>query len=380
MKVGFFIWALRAAGAERVLSTLANAWAEKGWEIVVFTLEAPEAEPFYPLHPSIQLRRLDLLGNSASTASALANNFTRIRLLRRRLAEARPDVLISFIDQGNVLALLASRGLGIPVIISERTDPSRRPIEPFWNGLRKLTYPLAEGVVFQSQGVADWFTPRIRARGTVIPNPVPAPPPGSGVSTREGPTLRLVSLGRLARIKGFDVLLAAFAQARAHLPLWRLEIWGEGPEREALEKMAQDLGLTGQVRFPGLTPVPSEVLRGADLFVLSSHAEGFPNALVEAMAMGLPVVSTRFGGAVDDIVQDGVNGLLVPPGDSAALAHALVRLMSDPLERSRLGEKAREVVQRFSTERIVALWETAIGRAMALKPHRGRAGGDTCPT
>lgn len=380
MKVGFFIWALRAAGAERVLSILANTWADKGWEIVVFTMEAPGAEPFYPLRSSVELRHLDLLGTSHSTLSAAVRNISRTRKLRRAVAEARPDVLISFIDQANVLALLATRGLDIPVIVSERTDPSRRAGVPFWNLLRRLTYPHADALVFQSRAVAEWFPARVAARGLVIPNPVPPPPPSSASSVEPAGGSRLVSIGRLASVKGFDVLLEAFAAARTRAPQWDLEIWGEGPERAGLQQRALELGVADHVRFPGLTTRPFEVLRHADLFVLSSHAEGFPNALAEAMACGLPVISTRFGGAAEEIVQDGVNGLLVPAGDVPALAGSLERLMSDPAERARLAARAPEVVQRFSCERVVALWEEAIDRVKARKSRRAQAGGRACPT
>lgn len=367
MKVGFFIWALTPAGAERVLSVLANAWAARGWDIVVFTMDAPDATSFYPLAPSVQLRHLNLLKSSDSLTSALTNNLTRIRTLRSALAEARPDVLISFIDMSNIVALLASRGLGLPIIISERTDPSRRSIGRLWHTLRKLIYPFADGLVFQSQAVADWFPSRISQRGMVIPNPVPAPPAPqeSPQPVKQGPCL--VSMGRLVPVKGFDLLIEAFATIHAQVPQWSLDMWGAGPELEDLQQKARNLGIANRVRFRGVTQRPLDALRQADLFVMSSHAEGFPNALVEAMACGLPVISTRFGGAVEDIIQDGTNGILVPSGDRSALAEAMLRLMLDPAARTRLGREATRVIQRFSTERVLALWDESIRRVMARK-------------
>jgi GalNAc-alpha-(1->4)-GalNAc-alpha-(1->3)-diNAcBac-PP-undecaprenol alpha-1,4-N-acetyl-D-galactosaminyltransferase len=372
LKVCFFIWGLRAAGAERVLSFLANAWSAKGWRITILTMEDGQAEPFYPLAEAVEVRALDLLKDSASFASGLGNNLRRVRAIRRAFREAAPDVVISFVDKANVLAVLASRGLGIPLVISERTDPSRRSLGRWWTVLRDFAYPRADTLVFQSQAVLDWFPPRARRKGVVIPNPVP-PPPIAEPSQRENLPKRLVAMGRLFPVKGFDLLLEAFAVAAAQEPGWVLDIWGEGPERATLEAQARRLGLGGRVRFPGLTERPFEILRSADLFILSSRAEGFPNVLVEAMACGLPVLSTDFGGAAKEIIRDGVDGVLVPSGDPSALASAMLRLMSDPAARARLSQRAPEVVARYSGERILALWEEAIGRTLG-------EGGGACRT
>src|SRR5438093_10272881 len=132
--------------------------------------------------------------------------------------------------------------------------------------------------------------------------------------------------------------------------------------------MVSDLGVDERVRFPGITDHPFEVLRGADLFVLPSRAEGFPNALVEAMACALPVISTHFGCAAKSIIEDGVDGVLVPPEHAEALAAAMIRLMNDPGERSRLGANASRIVQRFSTEQVFAMWEETVSRAIAGSP------------
>jgi len=366
MKVCFFIWGLRAAGAERVLTLLANTWAGKGWEVVVLTMEPPGQAPFYPLAPSVMVRPLDLIRDSAGPISGLFNNVRRVRTIRRAIAETAPEVVISFIDGGNILSILATRGLGIPVVISERTDPSRRSLGRVWGLLRDLTYPLASVAVFQSRAVLAWFPPRVGSKGRVIPNPVPPPPPAAP-ATENREARRVVALGRLHPVKGFDLLLPAFKMALAEVPGWTLDIWGEGPEREALDRLAGDLGLREAVRFRGLTEDAYQVLRGSDLYVLSSRVEGFPNALVEAMACGLPVISTDFGGAARDIVQDGVNGLLVPAEDPGAMAAAMVRLMRDGGERQRLGGRATEVVQRYSTDRVVGLWEEAVAAARSGK-------------
>jgi glycosyltransferase involved in cell wall biosynthesis len=363
-RVCLFISGLQAAGAERVLSFLANAWSRKGWQVTLLTLEARGVEPFYPLDGAVVLRRLDLQKDSRSLGSAVKHNLERIRVLRRAIRAARPEVLIAFADRENVLAILATRGLGCPVIISERTDPSRRSLGRIWDAIRNLAYPWADRIVFQSQGILDWFPPRVRNRGLVIPNPVPGPPPGGPQAPGAEPG-RVVGLGRLYPVKGFEVLVRAFAAAGARVPHWQLEVWGEGPERGALERLAGELGMADRIRFPGITQDAYAVLRSADLFVLPSHVEGFPNALLEAMACGLPVVSTRFGGAAADIVQDGVDGLLVPPGDPEAMAEAMVQLMLDPQRRARLGGRAEAVVERFSAERVLALWETAVAQAVS---------------
>lgn len=377
MKICFFIWGLRAAGAERVLSFLANAWSAKGWEVVILTMEDGRAEPFYPLDPAIEIRPLDLLADSSSPIAGLLHNLHRVRALRREIRALRPSVVVSFIDKANVLAVLATRGLGIPVVISERTDPSRRTLGRLWNTLRDLAYPRADAVVFQSQAVREWFPPRVREKGVVIPNPVPEPPAGPGPEPGRRRPLRLVAIGRLFPVKGFDLLLCAFAMAEARVPGWTLDIWGEGPERGALEELIRTLGLSDRVRLPGLTDRPFEVLRGADLFVLPSRAEGFPNALVEAMACGLPVVCTDFGGAAREIVRDGIDGRLVPAEEPSALAAALTDLMSDPEARARLSARAGDVVARFSCERVLGLWEGALHRVVGPE---AAPGGAACPT
>jgi GalNAc-alpha-(1->4)-GalNAc-alpha-(1->3)-diNAcBac-PP-undecaprenol alpha-1,4-N-acetyl-D-galactosaminyltransferase len=243
------------------------------------------------------------------------------------------------------------------VVVSERTDPRQHRIGPLWGGLRKLTYRWAEALAVQTRSVSEWAAQSITAKSIcVIPNPVP--PVGDLAETRGDPQQPLlVAMGRLSREKGFDMLLRAAATVLPRHPEWSIVVLGEGPERVALERLTIDLGLRGRVRFPGRESNPLSVLKQADMFVLSSRFEGFPNALCEAMACELPVVSFDCPSGPGEIVRDGVDGVLVPPENIGALANAMDDLMSDPTKRRRIGARAGETGARLAPERIMALWD-----------------------
>jgi glycosyltransferase involved in cell wall biosynthesis len=166
-----------------------------------------------------------------------------------------------------------------------------------------------------------------------------------------------VGVGRLGVEKGFDLLIRAFAGIAGEHPRWRLTILGEGEERGALVAEIERSGLAGRVDLPGREADAAGVLRRSDLFVLSSRYEGFPNALCEAMACGLPVIAFDCHSGPAEIIRDGVDGVLVPAGNIDALSTAMARLIVDPEGRRRMGARATEVSDRFSVERIGSLWE-----------------------
>jgi glycosyltransferase involved in cell wall biosynthesis len=167
-------------------------------------------------------------------------------------------------------------------------------------------------------------------------------------------------MGRLHPQKGFDLLLQAFGQIQAKYPDWHLTILGEGAMRGELEQLRAKLGLIDRVHLPGAVTNVNDYLRQADIFVLSSRFEGFPMAVCEAMACGLPVIATDCLSGPREIIQDGIDGMLVRVDDVESLASGLERLMSDPVYRQQLAQAAPQVLERFGLERVMGMWTDAI--------------------
>ena len=340
------------------MSIMANYWARRGKDVTIVTIDSKESDSYF-LHPRVKRIALALMKPSLRPWEPFQNNFYRVKCLRREIKALDADVVISFVDKTNVLVLLATFGLGPRVVVSERIDPLRHRIGWTWQGLRRLLYIRASAVVVQSHRVVGWaqtFLPR----GLVysIPNPVEVAPPGKKKDHYALPAGRsIVAMGRLTRQKGYDLLLRAFAVCAPKHPEWCLVIFGEGEERHQLGTLAKQLGIANRVILPGLAENPTVVLRKADLFVLSSRFEGFPNALLEAMACGLPVVSFDCPCGPREIIRNGEDGVLVPSGNLASLAAAMDSLMANENERKRLSIRAKDVTKRFGLEKVMGMWE-----------------------
>lgn len=358
--------AMGCGGAERVLALLADHFAGRAWGVELFVLHEPDV--FFPLDPAVKVRAF---AAEAGQVRRWRRPWRRVDWLRGELARLRPDVVLSFLDVANVMTLLATATLHLPVVISERVHPARHRLRWPLRLLRRLLYRRAEALVVQTDGVAAWAR-RLVPPGRVVRIPNPVPPPAPGPAALELPPRHwLVGVGRLHPQKGFDVLIEVFAALAPRHPDWSLLILGEGPERRRLEGRLRGAGLGGRVLLPGTVPAVGPILRQCELFVLSSRYEGFPNALCEAMACGLATVAFDCPTGPREIVRDGVDGVLVPAGDAAALTAALDRLMRDGAERRRLAARAPEVLGRFAAEGILARWEALLTGAA------GRTRGET---
>jgi len=358
VRLTLVISSLEAGGAERVLSTLANDWTGRGHEVTVVT-DAPRTTDHYVLDSRVRRITLDTPSNSSSLYDKFARNFVRLKRLRSTLLHTSPDAVVAFGNTVNVRAVLAGVRLGVPTLISERTDPRLSPLPWPWRVLRRFSYPMADILVVQTRSVGEWAGRWLDGSSVrIIPNPVCVPKRTAPRPAALGVRPTLAAVGRMGPEKGFDMLLPAFAETGLASSGWQLVILGDGQERAALEAQAEALGLRHDVVMPGVVTDPQQWLFHADIFALSSRFEGFPNALLEAMACGLPVAAFDCPSGPGEIVRHEETGLLVPPGDTKALAAVITRLANDADLRRRLGSAAAsDVTARYSPEHISSLWE-----------------------
>jgi len=363
-RMTFVIHQISAGGAQRVLTLLANEFCEKGWSVTLLTLDSGSEPAFFELHSDIQHWPLSLMREQGNWWKAVKVHLYRPFLLRCAIRRSKPDVVISFIDLMNILTLVATVGLKIPVIISERVHPAFHSIGKFWSLLRQGVYQRSACLVLQTRDARSFFSSSIQKNSRIIPNPILVPE-YSGSTLKSGTSSKtLVAMGRLREQKGFDLLLKAFAPLYNKFPDWMLEIWGEGEQKKYLEDLRDELGLRERVRFPGLSKEHYKTISAADIFILSSRYEGFPNVLGEAMACGLPVVSFDCPSGPSEMIQDGVNGLLVPAENILQLSSSLERLMTSVELRRSLGKQARKITEIYSLDKIVQSWEELIGEVV----------------
>jgi glycosyltransferase involved in cell wall biosynthesis len=363
MNLLIFIHSMRSGGAERVTANLSNYWALKGWRITIVSLVACEHD-FYKLHSNVQRVSLDLDDESSNPIAAIKNNLKRIFALHRVLREIHPDVAIGMMPSAGVLLVIASFFLSkLVTITSERSYPPMLPLGLLWNKLRQWTYPNATKVTMLTAEGLVWLSENIpRAQGVVIPNPIPYPLPNfepkiAPESVIDPDRKVVLAVGRFSEEKRFELLMQIFSKLAPVNVKWDLVILGEGPLRETLECQIINLGIQGRVYLPGRTGNVGDWYKRADVYVMSSRFEGFPNTLGEAMAHGCAVVSFDCDTGPRDIIRHEVDGILVPNGDVKSLETALSRLMLDDSLRKQLSQQAIEVRERYSMERITSMWE-----------------------
>lgn len=372
MKIVVYLYSLGGGGAERVAALLMHHWLQAGHEVTLLTLDASVGD-HYPLDPRIGRQTLQLAALSTGLVAAVVNNLNRVKALKAALLRLQPDITLALMNTANVHLALLGGGVGGCRMGSERTYPPAATSGRLWSLLRRLTYRRLDAVVAQTQQAADWLQKHAHCRRlVVIANPLVWPlarhEPCIDVKLhlRQGRQL-LLAVGRLAPEKQFSHLLTSFAALAPQHPGWDLVILGEGPDRAALQQQVVALHLQDRVQLPGRAGNPGDWYAAAQLFVMCSAYEGFPNTLVEAMAAGLPVVSYDCDTGPRDVIRDGLDGLLVPANDRAGLQAALARLMANPQERSRLSQQAVQVRERYALPVISQQWDALMQRLLAKK-------------
>lgn len=358
-KILFAIPSLGSGGAERVICTLANALTARGYEVSV--LLVGNSRIHYHLSDQVQKIPLECEERYGNLNTA-ARYVSRIRDIRAALKANGADVVISFMSENNTDVCFAAMGLKVPVIVSERNDPSIDPAGRAKQLLRSLAYCRANGFVFQTPDAQSYFRKRIQDKSCIIYNPLSAQIPAPYTGQRDK---RIVSVGRLHKQKNFPMLIDAFQAFNREHPDYTLEIYGEGPLEEKLQQLVQEKGLADKVIFQGFCKDVHDKIRAAAFFVMTSNFEGMPNALVEAMALGMPCISTdcRCGGP-RMLIRNKENGLLIPVGDADALLQAMKTLAEDPQLAQTLGKQAESLKAQVDTQTVVDQWLAYVGQCL----------------
>ncbi|WP_017523924.1 glycosyltransferase family 4 protein [Pusillimonas noertemannii] len=355
------IHSLSGGGAERVAVDLAAYWVERGFRVSLVT-QADAQSDVYEVDARVKRIVMGTAGESGGALAGALANLQRVWRLRRLIRREKPSLVLGMMTTSSVLAVMAARGLPCRVIATEHTHPPAQTMAPMWQRLRRWAYPKAARVVALTSGTAAWIEQHVPgSRLTVIPNavrwPMPVEEPVVEPPARYG-RRRLLAVGRLHESKGFDLLIEAFAQLAGYFPNWDLVILGEGDCREPLQAQIEGAGLEQRISMPGRVGNVGQWYVESDLYVLSSRVEGLSNTLLESMASGLAPVAFDCETGPREIVRHGIDGVLVnPPEDVEALAAHLSDMMSNEEKRRSCARRAVDVLDRFSTARVMALWE-----------------------
>lgn len=343
-KITFFIGSLEEGGAERVVSNLISYFADKGDEILLVLYH--DRETFYQIDPRVKV--VSVCKETRSTRM-----ISNLRWMRRFFRE-NSSVIISFLAGFNMLALLATMGMKIPVLVADRNDPRFVPRKFFVRKMRDFLYRFADGIIIQTEHNKRYFSKAVRKKSIIIYNPI-------DLGTRCGEALRtpkenkIVSVSRLMPQKRQTMLIRAFAGIHEEFPELSLTIFGEGSARCELETLIESLSLQDCVFLPGSEKNVFDKICSAKLFVLSSDYEGMPNALAEAMCLGLPCISTAVSGATD-MIKNNENGILVDIAETKQLEEAMRNLLKDQSLSEKIANNAVELNNLLDKTVIAEQW------------------------
>lgn len=358
-KIAFHLNCLEQGGAERVVTNLSHQFAQEGYEVIVAT--EWQAKEEFTLDPRV---RREIVGprKEDETKSRFAKIFLRFSYLRRFVKKERPDVLIAFGRKANYRALISTLFTKQKTIICVRTDPKGHYDRLMDRIQIPLLFPTANGFVFQTEGQRDFFPACARKKSRIILNPI-----HEKYLHADSPKeyrKEVVHHGRLVDFKNQPMLIRAFLQVHEKHPDYVLKIYGPDSKdgtKEILENLIRERKAQDCVFLCGGSDSLEKQLPGAALYVFSSDWEGLPNALLEAMALGLPIVATDCPcGGPRTVMQDGVSGLLVPIMDEQALADAMCKLLEDRKLAERLGKEAAKIREIANGDAVFQQWQSYI--------------------
>lgn len=351
-KIILYIDTMNRGGAQRVMVNLATYLASVGIRTLLVTDFPHDGEsPQYDVPGQIERHYL----SDSLTNNVISKNIIRVNTLRRLVKKEKPDVVLSFLGRPNITMLLATIGLNVRKVVSVRNDPNREYGNSKFN--RKIIgrfFQNSDGVVFQTNEAASYFPQTVQDKSTVILNPIDKK---FYEVDRSNTTHNIISVGRFEKQKNHRLLIKAFSVIARNIPDDKLLLFGDGPLRGELEEYVDKLKLKDRVVFKGNVSNVEEELSKASLFVLSSDWEGLPNALMEAMAVGVPVISTDCPcGGPRILIRNENEGFLVPCGDVNAMSSAMIKIMNDKNLQGQLFRNGKKRAWDFYPDKIFEQW------------------------
>ena len=346
MKIIFSDFTLLNGGAERVISILANSLCRLGHDIeILLYYDRPIS---YEIDSKV---KIVIAERETRTKSKIKHILYR----RNHIKKSGADVVVSFLAPMNMFNIISMAGLKIPLIVADRNDPRKVPTNRIIRVLRNFLYRFADGIVLQNSTNQKYFSKCVQKKSTVIFNPVDLGEYNGAALRCEDKKKEIVSVGRLIKQKNPQMLLNAFSKLADDFPEYKLAFIGDGDMREEIKRAAEQRGLGGRVELNGVTNQVFERIHKSALFVMSSEYEGMPNALIEAMCIGLPVISTKVSGATD-VIEHEVNGMVVDCGDERALENAMRKMLLDKELRENCGSNASKLAEQLEVDAIVQQW------------------------
>lgn len=349
MKLTLFISSLYGGGAERVTCSLASYLAQQGHEVEILTMS--ETKESYDLDGRVKTQTLLSLNNRKNK---IWDTLIRFPRLWRYLIKTKTDAYVVMLPKTTIMLLMFRWMTKAKIIAAERVDPAAYS-EKIAKSLKKYARR-ADGFVFQTEDARKWYGPSVeRIKTEVIPNAIN---PAFIREPYKGEKRKVIAgAGRLSKQKNFEMLIKAFSKICDQFPDYSLVIYGEGEERQPLENLIKSLGLADRIRLPGNIQNIAEEMEKNSVFVLSSDFEGMPNALMEAMALGLPCISTDCPcGGPRYLIHNGENGFLTPVGDSYELARMIRTIIVNEDLANRIGNNAKKIKVDLSPEKIYLQW------------------------
>ena len=352
-KVVFYISSLAKGGAQRVILNLTESLLSKGYRVVLVTTSQVENE--YELPQKAKRIISDIQGNEISSGR-IRNLRNRFKKLRNIWKKEQPDIIISFIGKNNFMAILTALGLKIPVLVSVRGEPREEYYNNFLRFLARYLFRLATGIILQTNQSKDFFPKKTLEKAVVLPNPLN--PVFLEELSEKPKEKKIVLVGRIDGNKNPKLAVEAFSRIYTNFPEYRMEIWGEGEDFQKVSDFIKELGMEDRIKLCGATNRVKEKLETAELYILPSNTEGMPNSLMEAMALGIAVISTDCPcGGPAELITSGEDGILVPVKDVEAMVKAMEDVLNKREFREQLGINALKIRERLHPDKVNAAWE-----------------------